>query len=818
MQLHRRLHWIVSLLLGFNLLLATSAPLTGAGGTTYYVSRSGGSDSHDGRSPETAFQTIAKVNALALQPGDRVLFKCGDVWRAEQLVLSRSGTAAAPITFGSYPEGCSNQPVLSGARPITGWSLHSANIYVATLPASQFPLGINQLFRAEERLPFGRWPNLDAGNGGYAFIDSHSSGSVQITDHALPARDWTGARVNLRNIRWSIIAREVTGTGGQTLTLNRGVSCLVSSWGTCAGWGYFLTNHLGTLDREGEWVYDAGTRKVYLYTTGGAPTQIEGSVVLEEAETLRHGGLMISDGSATAYVVVENLRLQRWFNHGIGSPGGMSGDIYHHITFRDLTIKDVDGAGVNLSSWLERPSNGRKGLRGGHDLHFSGNVIDGANHFGVSGYFAASSFEENEIRNIGLIENLNKSGMGCSLTWDQCTENGDGFRIRAYDVRDSGYGNTLRYNHFERIAYNGVDVFGPDTTLERNFITQACYVKADCGGVRTFGRDNLAATRVYNVRLLENIIVDIPGNVDGCEASRTAFGMGLYVDNYSRDVESRGNVIIDTTSTGINYQRSTGQIVNNTLHNAASNGESFSAHVSLRDAQVSLSGNIIYALNARAWTLYARALSDFSASNHNYLFHPYVSQQIAYGPGWTRYTFPGWQSFSGLEGQSRTNWFTQAAGEPTRSRAFYNPTRQPLTVSLGDRRYLDLDQNYVLGSIILAPFTAQVLVDDGPAPLTLSRIQPSWVVASEVEDFVLEVEGFGFTAESEVRWEGAPRPTTFHDAHRLTAQIAAGDVEEIGAYQVTVYDPAAVPPETAPLLLRVVTQLYRGYLPLVMRQ
>ena len=114
-------------------------------------------------------------------------------------------------------------------------------------------------------------------------------------------------------------------------------------------------------------------------------------------------------------------------------------------------------------------------------------MIDGANAFGITGYFAASNFAGNTIRNIALIANLGKSGMGCGLTTDECTENGDGFRIRLHDIRDSGYGNTLRYNRFERIGYNAVDVFGPETTLEYNFITQACYSKADCGGVRVFG-------------------------------------------------------------------------------------------------------------------------------------------------------------------------------------------------------------------------------------------------------------------------------------------------------------------------------------------
>ena len=811
---HRRF----CLLLLVGSLFASTPLVMLADDTTFYVSYSDGDDFNDGLSQGAPFKTVAKVNALDLQPGDKVLFKCGDTWQAEQLIVSQSGTESAPITFGSYPETCTDKPILSGSRPIAGWAAHAGNIYVADLSSDDFPLGINQLFRDGQRLTLGRWPNLDAGDGGYSFVDNHTAGASQIVDNELPGIDWTGAIMHLKNIRWSMIDRQVTASSGTTLNLNEGFSCLISGWSTCTGWGYFINHHLGTLDQDGEWYYDAAARKVYVYSTEGTPANMEGSVVQEEADTLRHGGIMLSDGSATAYVVIDNFEIKNWFNHGIGTPGGMSGDIYHHIIVQNVIIKDVDAAGVRLSSWLERPPDGRKGLRGGHHMTFMDNVIDGANHFGITGYFATSTFEGNQIKNIALIENLGSSGMGCGITRGECTENGDGLRIRAYDIQDSGHGNTLRYNRFEKIGYNGVDVFGPDTTLEKNFITQSCYSKADCGGVRTFGSDNLSTTEVFDVRLIDNIIVDIPGNVEGCHPSRAAFGMGLYIDHFSRDVEARGNTVISTTITGINYQRSTGQIVDNTVYNA-SYGTAYSAHISLgqSETRASLSGNKLYGLNDEAWTLYSYTLGNFVNSDNNYLFHPYVENNIAHGPSWTRYSFAGWKTYSGLETHSRTNWFTQDQGDPPLSRILYNDTKSAQSFDLGLRRYLDLDQNDVLGSVTLQPFQSIILIDNGEVGLVLQNMVPHLWGRDEAADFTLTVYGAGFTQNSIVRWNGAGRPTGFVSNTALTATISATDVSTVADIPVTVYDPDGTPAETPSLTFSVVESVTWVVLPVILR-
>ena len=80
-------------------------------GTTYYVDSAAGNDASAGTSATTAWRTLRKVNGFAFQPGDTVQFKRGGSWNGT-LTLSRSGTAASPITLTAYGSG--NLPVVGG--------------------------------------------------------------------------------------------------------------------------------------------------------------------------------------------------------------------------------------------------------------------------------------------------------------------------------------------------------------------------------------------------------------------------------------------------------------------------------------------------------------------------------------------------------------------------------------------------------------------------------------------------------------------------------------------------------------------------------
>jgi len=70
-------------------------------GTSYYVDARSGDDANPGSSPESAWKTLAKVNATTFHPGDRILLKSGDSWTG-QLWPKGSGTAGHPITIDKY--------------------------------------------------------------------------------------------------------------------------------------------------------------------------------------------------------------------------------------------------------------------------------------------------------------------------------------------------------------------------------------------------------------------------------------------------------------------------------------------------------------------------------------------------------------------------------------------------------------------------------------------------------------------------------------------------------------------------------------------
>jgi hypothetical protein len=145
---------------------------------TYHVAVSG-----DDANPGTEalpWRTIAKANAAALKPGDRVLLRKGDVWR-EQLTVRRSGTAGNPIVFGAYGSGAN--PRIERMDPYSAWWEHSL------VPDGSFELMSGG--RPNDTWPDHRVSVVDS-NGGGSFVKADPTTAVSGTHSVKLVNDGDG--------------------------------------------------------------------------------------------------------------------------------------------------------------------------------------------------------------------------------------------------------------------------------------------------------------------------------------------------------------------------------------------------------------------------------------------------------------------------------------------------------------------------------------------------------------------------------------------------------------------------------------------------
>ena len=149
-------------------LLLTMSILTGARADVYFVDSELGDDRYTGlttlpsiKPPLTGpWRTLARVAAAGLFAGDEVRLRCGQSW-AETLRLNQSGSSAHPIIISTFPESCSNQPLITGttAIPADNWELDHNHVYRARLP-------LNLVGNGALKTSIGKWSHSSAGPGG----------------------------------------------------------------------------------------------------------------------------------------------------------------------------------------------------------------------------------------------------------------------------------------------------------------------------------------------------------------------------------------------------------------------------------------------------------------------------------------------------------------------------------------------------------------------------------------------------------------------------------------------------------------------------
>jgi hypothetical protein len=159
----------------------------------YYVS-SGGSDTNAGTAAHAPWRSLARVNAVALRPGDRVLLRAGDTFFGGlSLDSSDAGTASAPIAITSYGTGRAAIYAASGSGIFvyntSGVSI--ANLAISGAGGASSGITFYSDLAGDVRLPFVRIDGVDVSGFGRDGIEigawNGRSGfsDVRVTNAAL---------------------------------------------------------------------------------------------------------------------------------------------------------------------------------------------------------------------------------------------------------------------------------------------------------------------------------------------------------------------------------------------------------------------------------------------------------------------------------------------------------------------------------------------------------------------------------------------------------------------------------------------------------
>ncbi len=161
--------------------------------STYYVDATNGDDSNNGLSDTAAWKTISKVINTGLNPGDKILFKRGEVWR-EQLI-PQSGDETGYITYGAY--GTGNKPLLLGSvtrNNVTNWMHDYGNIWTAS--GLTVDVG-NLIFNNEESAGVKVWSEEDLDMQGKFWYDMYNQ-VLKIYSETNPASYYSNIECALK--------------------------------------------------------------------------------------------------------------------------------------------------------------------------------------------------------------------------------------------------------------------------------------------------------------------------------------------------------------------------------------------------------------------------------------------------------------------------------------------------------------------------------------------------------------------------------------------------------------------------------------------
>lgn len=472
-----------------------------ASSRNYYVAANG-NDANAG-TITAPWKSISKVNASfsAVLAGDSILFKSGDTFYGA-LVVGKSGSSAKPITISSYGTGA--KPVITGFITASSWVSVGAGIYQAYMPGAKTTLNMVTLNNVPQAL--GRYPNIDAVNGGYLYYESFS-GSTSITDNQLTsATNWTGAEVVIRKKLWVLDRCKITAHSGGRLTFTN----IGSSYEGTNGFGYFIQNDARTLDKLGEWYLNKSTKYLQMYFGTASPSAY--TVKVSCLDTLLNL-------SSRTYINVNNLVFEGANGNALFSTSG------NYVNIKNCEFNNSGAGGIQANST-------------------SNFLIENCivNNSLSNGIVATSTKSTNvtirgcAVKNTGVL-----AGMGLS--------SGNSYKGIMAGVQSN---LLVEYNTVDTSGYVGIDWQGSNVTIRYNVINHFDFIKDDAGGIYTYsGGTDASPGTVYTNRVLQNNIVLNGMGASNGRNSTTSFVSGIYLDGRTVNVNVLNNTVFNNGKNGI---------------------------------------------------------------------------------------------------------------------------------------------------------------------------------------------------------------------------------------------------------------------------
>lgn len=619
--------------------------------TDYHVSNSGNPVTGDG-TLGNPWATIDQVNSnmSSFNPGDKILFESGGIFEGT-LVIGVSGNSSNPITFGAY--GTGDKPVIKASKEVTGW-VQNGNIWTADCP--DCPETVTNLFIDDKFQPMGRYPNST-----YRTVTG-GSGSTVLIDNTLsdPDHYWDNGEVVVKTARWVIDAVPIASQIGTTLNLAEQATYYIVE-----GWGYFFQNHINTLDLEGEWAFDKQQKKIHIYSS----TDPNGKVV-----EVTHYDYCINIESVN-YINIEELELK--YSRSISARIKSSNNI-------NFTNNIISYSGGNAAE-----------IRDSDHPVIDNNIFQNTNNNGMNVFGVTNS----EITNNTFTNTAMIPGRGYS-------DNGQYQCI----VLRTGNENLIEKNKFDSTGYNAITFYvTSNVKIVNNFVNHSCMIKDDGSGIYAWN-----ATGDGN-EISGNIVLNSVGTSEGVPSTSVA-AEGIYIDDYCSRVLIKNNTVAYCRVGIMIHGVDSITIEDNLCYENTQAGLKFQAgHDIIKKCETR--DNYFFTTDKYSqYTLYLRMVDGVNLFENNTYCDPYDPQvilNVITAQDFEIYTVEDWQSLGYISAKPIPVTFAQSGLPDTTGfvRFFYNPSETVKTISLSGT-YRDLDNNLVVGSVDIEPYSSIILLKE----------------------------------------------------------------------------------------------------------